>query len=154
MLWIIFSRTWRSRFIFSRCDYGFAQIHPYIFSGIHGNISDTSLRSLIRAVKRDFLGTKQACPFEVQISTTGFLRTSHYQAEWTNSGNMILLRVSYSYFYMRFCKRRNNLLKFSQDSINLEPTISSPFLHFLGQLVQQWVPQMETAQPHLDQSLL
>lgn len=72
-------------------DYGFAQIHPYIFSSIHGNKSDTSLRSLIGAVKRGFLGTKQACPFEVQISTTGFIRTSHYQAEWTNSGNKQLL---------------------------------------------------------------
>lgn len=28
-------------------DYGFVQIHPYFFGGIHGNKNDTSLRGLM-----------------------------------------------------------------------------------------------------------
>lgn len=63
--------------------------------------------------------------------TAGLIRTSHYQ-EMNNCS----VRISYSYFYLRFCKRSNNLLKFSQDSINLELIISSWFV-FLGQLGQQ-----------------
>lgn len=36
-------------------------------------------------------------------------------------------------FFLRFCKRTNSLLKFSQDSINLGLTISSQCVHVLGQ---------------------
>lgn len=71
--WLIFPET--------ISDYGFAQIHPYYFPGIHGNKNDPSLRDLMGAIKRGFLGAKQDGPFEVQIPTTGLIRTRHQWVE-------------------------------------------------------------------------
>lgn len=119
-------------------DYGFAQIHSYFSPGIHGNINDTSLRGVMAAIKGGFLDAKQAGLCEVQIPTPGLIRTSHYQAERTNPGNeQFLCKTVLCLLLFEFCKRSNTLLKFSQDSINLELAISSQFTHFLGRLGQQ-----------------
>ena len=53
--------------------------------------------------------------------------------EPTQEMNSYSIKVSYSYFYLRFCKRSNNLLKFSQDPVSLGQTISSQCIHFLSQ---------------------
>lgn len=100
-----------------------------------------------------FFNAKQAGPFEVQIPTAGLIRISHYQAEWTNPGNEQLLCKGIIFLlYLRFCKGSNNLLKFSQDSKNLEVTISSQFVHIFGSSGSA-ISQMYTGQPYLGQSL-
>lgn len=119
--------------------YGFAQIHhPYIFSGIHGNENDISLRSLIGAIKRGSLVARKPIhlrfrsPPQISLGPV-IIRLNGPTQEKSNCS----VRVSHTYFYLRFCKRNNNLLEFSQDSISLELPISSQSVHFLGQLSQQ-----------------
>lgn len=119
-------------------DYGFAQIHPYILSGIHGNESDTSLRSLIGHLREVFLVQSKLVQLRYKFLPQVLLGPVIIRLnEPTQEMDNCSVRVSYSNFHLRFCKRSNNMLKFSQDSITLELTISSPFVHFLGQLVQQ-----------------
>lgn len=57
--------------------------------------------------------------------------------EPTQEMNSYSIKVSYSYFYWRFCRRSNNLLKFSQDPVNLGLTVSSQCIHLLSQWGQQ-----------------
>lgn len=138
MQWVFFIRAWSSGWLFQkwlvimdlcRSPHTSSLVSMeqrwYVFERLNGS-------------NQSFLGAKKRGPFEVQIPTRCVLRTSHYQHEWTNPGtDKYSVRVSYAYFYLRFCKRSNNLLKFSQESVNLELTISSQFVHFLGQLGQQ-----------------
>ena len=119
-------------------DYGFVQIHPYFFGGIHGNKKWYIFERLNGQSREVFLVQRKM----VHLRFTSPLQESLGLdiiglKEPTQEMNSYSIQVSYSYFYWRLCKRSNNLLKLSQAPVNLGLTVSSQCIHLLSQWGQQ-----------------